>query len=172
MAISTFAKIGASLGSVLASEGIQKAGSYVYDSFLKEPIQSFKSTTVGGWYSDIFSSEGFTKTVGSIGGELVKTGLGLDPRRYDTTLPLATVKTGTDSFSARNKAGQIAGATAKLPLGNSGIIQTALDDVKVQDGLVSMLRSPGDQSIIVEKPNYQVSKMGRLGTKLKARKSK
>lgn len=160
------------MGTVLASEGIKKAGSYIADSFLKEPIQAFKSSTVGGWYNDFFSSEGYTKTIGSITKEIVGSGLGFDPRNYSTTIPLATVKTGTDAFAARNKPGQVSGATSKLPLGNSGLIQSALDDVRVQDGLVGMLRSQGDMTTIVEPPNFKISKMGRLDTKLKARKSK
>ena len=170
--ISTWNKIATGMGTVLASEGIKKAGGYLRDSFLKEPIQAFKSSTFGGWYDDFFSSEGYTKTIGSIGKEIVGSRLGFDPRDYSTTIPLATVKTGTDTFSARNKPGQVGGATAKLPLGNTDLVRNALEDVRVQDGLVGALRSQGDMTTIVEPPNFKVSKMGRLDTKLKARKSK
>lgn len=148
----------AAMGAAVLGSSISTGAKYLADvSGAKEMYEGFAKTGTGQWFDSIFSSKGVQGTLKSVSTDLIKQGFGLDPRNVGNSEGTNRIKTGTDSFSARNKIGQAGGQTAKFALGSRNDVRSALQDVRVSDRLAGWVKGSGTTPMRVIEPSVQKS---------------
>ena len=94
-------------------------------------------TETGKWFENLFSNEKIGSALKGVGTDLVKSGLGLDPRiTGQGGDPRLNPVSASDTFRSRFKIQQAGINRPVFPLGNSGLVVNALKDINVQEQLV------------------------------------
>jgi len=142
--------------AVLGSTVSTTAKALYQDSFVQDAYKEFTKSSTGQWFDTIFSSEGVQGTLKSVSSDLVKQGLGLNPREGIDSSGLNRV-ISSDTYSSKNKINQAGGRTAKFALGSSDAVRTALLDTNVQGKLAGWVTSSGTVKQQFVTPNIPFS---------------
>ena len=148
-------KIGLAAGASIIGTGIQEGAKSFYD------MTGFGKTETGKWFENLFSNETIGSALKGVGTDLVKSGLGLDPRiTGQGGDPRLNPVSASDTFRSRFKIQQAGINRPVFPLGNSGLVVNALNDINVQEQLVKWVSTNNKRPVTYVKPN--IARTGKV----------